>query len=148
MRCIAPQSLPTLHFFTRFDFTGNAILMFEAVVPSATRAGVLVSIVCSTKAAVHPARGDEFRGYRDCLLHISVTPNDSVESRLSAIASHRWLVAPVLFESLHWSIDLVTDRVEMFDISTEDVGPVVFEQLCSLANLLLLIQVVLFPLLL
>lgn len=68
--------LPTLRFFTRFDFAGNAILGFEAVVPTAPWASVLVSIICPTKATVHPAWSDEFRGYRDGLLHVSVTHND------------------------------------------------------------------------
>jgi len=67
---------PTFRFFTRFDFTGNAVLEFEAVVPPATRAGVLVSIVCPTEAAVHPAWGDKFRGYRNRLLHIFIEQND------------------------------------------------------------------------
>ena len=56
--------LPTLRFFAILDLAEDAVLRFQAVVRSATRAGVLVSIVCPAKATVHPARGNEFRGNR------------------------------------------------------------------------------------
>lgn len=57
------------------------------------------------------------------------------------------LVVPLLFESPHWAIDLITYLVETFNIPTKYVSPVVSEHLCSLDYLLLQIQIILFLLL-